>query len=224
MSENGTTGSISNVDFDALKLRAGSWLQLQGIGGKTQKFDVEFAGAIRGKYIFLGIEDSLAKKVDFKVGDQYLVMGFNGVRDFTFSSEVLEIQTLPFIHAYFAYPKSVKAILVRDAKRLNTSLPSTARLKDSDKVNSTVIKDLSVEGALIESGSPLGEVGALIEISFSTKFEQKLVDLKLTALVRHHCKSISANIYTSGVEFVDISKDDKSMLYYLLFKLSEQDN
>jgi c-di-GMP-binding flagellar brake protein YcgR len=224
MSENGTTGSISNVDFESLKLRAGTWLQLQSTVGKGQKFDVEYAGTIRGKYIFFGIDDSSAKQFNFKVGDQYQVKGFNGVSDFTFNSEVLEIQELPFIHAYLAYPKSVKATVVRDAKRMKTSLPSTARLKDAGSAIAAVIKDISVDGALIESANPLGEVGTTVEISFSTKFEQNEVDLILSAVIRHHGKSNSANEYINGVEFVDISKDAKPILYYLLFKLSEQDS
>jgi c-di-GMP-binding flagellar brake protein YcgR len=107
---------------------------------------------------------------------------------------------------------------------MKTSLPSTARLKDAGSAIAAVIKDISVDGALIESANPLGEVGTTVEISFSTKFEQNEVDLILSAVIRHHGKSNSANEYINGVEFVDISKDAKPILYYLLFKLSEQDS
>jgi c-di-GMP-binding flagellar brake protein YcgR len=224
MSEDGTPGSISDVDFKALKLRAGSWLQLQSISGKPQRFDVEFAGVIREKCIFLAIEENAAKHVNLKVGDQYLAMGFNGTSDFSFSSEILEIQTIPFVHIYLAYPKSIKAILVRDSKRLKTSLPSSVRLKDSGNAIPTEIKDISIDGALIESASPLGEVGSQIEISIPTNVEQKQVVLKIFALIRHHGKPNSSEIFISGVEFVDISKEDKPILYFLLFKLSEQES
>lgn len=218
-------GNITNVEFASLKLRAGSWLQLQKMAGGGMKFDVEFAGVIPGKCLFLGIQENLTGQAHLKAGDQYQVRGFNGVSDFTFRAEILEVRQVPFEHVYITYPESVEAKVVRETKRLKTALPAVVKSKDAVSSTPSVIKDLSIEGALIESATPVGEVGDQVEISISTQFENKEVQLKITAKIRHLGKPNSANnVFSSGVEFEDISKPDKPILYYLLFRLAEDES
>ena len=145
--------------------------------------------------------------------------------DFTFSSEILEIREFPFEHAYLAYPETVVAKVVRETKRLKSGLSSAIKLKDAASSVPSVIKDLSTDGALIESATGIGEIGDQIEISISTLFENKEVQLKIIAKIRHLEKPDSAKkVFSIGAEFEDIPKADKSILYYLLFKLAEDES
>jgi c-di-GMP-binding flagellar brake protein YcgR len=93
-------------------------------------------------------------------------------------------------------------------------------LEGGNKQISATVNDLSVAGALIESAEPLGAVGDRIEIRISTQFEARKTELKIPAVIRHAAKWDPNHSFRSGVEFADITREDKLVLYYLLFTLA----
>ena len=216
----GAQGNVSNIDFAALKLRAGTRLQLQGIEGGSQKLEVEFAAALQGRSIFVAMSDNASGNVPLKVGERYQVRGFNGVSDFAFNSSVMEIQTSPFMHAHLMYPESVESRVVREELRVKTSLPATVVTNDGVSLIPVSVGDLCIAGALIESATPLGGTDDLVEIRLPTRFDSKETELRIPAKIRHMEDSGTTGAFRSGVEFVDIARDDKLVLYYLLFTLA----
>lgn len=223
MSNEGTSGNISNVNFSSLKLRAGAWLQLNSIEDAQKKLEVEFAAAIHGKTLFVAMADGAAGEIRLKPGERFLVRGFNGVSDFCFASKVLDVQMKPFVCAHLAYPDAVESKVVREAARLGIYLATSVTLEASGTTVAAKVKDLSAMGALLESTTPLGVSGDRIQISIPTQFEKKQADLKISAVIRHVGNQAAAGAFNeirTGVEFVDISQNDKLILYYLLFTLA----
>lgn len=221
MSEDVKQENPSKIDFASLKLKPGLWLQLQSLVGVPHKCEVEFVAAVHGKSLFVAMAGATADEVPVRLGEQYLVRGFNGINDFTFTSKVLEIQPKPFYHAHLTFPDSVESKVVREALRLKTSLPAVAKLDGGDKQASVNVNDLSVAGAMLESATQLGMIDDRIEITISTHFEAKETELKIPAVIRHAGVWDPKQSYRCGVEFTDIAREDKLVLYYLMFTLLE---
>jgi hypothetical protein len=62
-----------------------------------------------------------------------------------------------------------------------------------------------------------------IEITITTHFETKEVELRMPAVIRHAGEWDPKRPCRSGVEFADIKREDKLLLYYLLFTLAENE-
>jgi len=214
---------VSHDNFEALKLRAGARLQLRSMEDTACNCEVEFAAALRGISIFVGLPNGMAGQKGMQIGDRYMVRGFNGTSEFSFASQVLQVQAKPFPHAHMAYPVSVEERTVRDAPRVKASIPVLAMVDGVSEQILGTVKNLSIAGAMVESALSLGVVGDKIKIALSIQFEARKVDLKIAAMIRHVKKFDEEDIFRSGLEFGDLTQNDKLILYYLLFILSKNE-
>jgi hypothetical protein len=214
---------VSHVNFDALKLRAGTRLQLRSLDDTAYNCEVEFAAALHKVSIFVGLPNGLAGQRGLHTGDRYMVRGFNGTSEFAFTSRVLQVQVLPFPHAHMAYPDSVEVRTVRDAPRVQASIPVLAMTDGVSKQILGTVKNLSIAGAMVESAQSLGVAGGKINIALSTQFEARNVNLKISAVIRHANKLDEEGVFRSGLEFGNLTQNDKLILYYLLFILSKNE-
>ncbi len=214
-------GSNAAVNFSALKLRAGTFVKLQSLERGVPNCEVEFVAAFHSKSILVTQPGSTAGQRGMQAGDRYLVRGFNGTSEFTFTSEVLQIQDKLFPCAHLTYPDAVEVRVVRDALRVKLSIPVVAMSDGAVKPISGTVKNLSIEGAMVESMVPIGSEGTATSIAFSTIFEERKVDLKIPAVIRNVHKHDAGGVFRSGLEFGDIAYHDKLVLYYLLFTHSE---
>ena len=213
------------MNFPALKLRAGTWLNLRslgvGLGVGVTNCQVEYVAALHGKSILVAQPGSTASKRGLLVGDRYMVRGFNGTSEFTFTSEVLALQSEPFSYAHLTYPNLVEVLVVREALRVKVSIPVAAMPDGAIKHIFGTMKNLSVIGAMVESKAHIGNEGDKINIAFSTKVAEKEVDLKIPAVIRNVAKHDADGVFRSGLEFGDVAYQDKLVLYYLVFLHSE---
>ena len=214
-------GDNSTVNFSALKLRAGTFVKLQSLERGVPDCEVEFVAALHGKSIFVAQPGGAAGRRGIQVGDRYLVRGFNGTSEFTFTAEVLQVQDKLFPHAHLAYPDAVEVRVVRDELRVKVSIPVVAMPDGAIRPIFGTVKNLSVEGAMVESVVPMGSEGDKISIAFSIIFEERKVDLKIPAVIRNVHKPDAGGVFRSGLEFGDVVQNDKLILYYLLFTHSE---
>lgn len=210
----------SHANFAALKLRSGTWLKLQDLADKSRACEVEFAAALHGKSIFVGLTIVMMEQRVVRAGNRYLVQGFNGQAEFTFTSAVLQVTDSPFVHALLTYPESVELRPVRNEMRAKVSFP--ASVSAAKGKFACTMQDLSVAGAMVESATHWGGVGDQVEIAFATQFENRNVDVSVPALVRHITKHEKNGSYGYGLEFGDIGQNQKLVLYYLLFTLSQE--
>lgn len=209
------------VNFSALKLRAGTFVKLQSLKKGVPDCEGEFVAAVHGKSILVAQPASAMGQKGLQAGDRYLVRGFNGTSEFTFTSEILQVQDVLFSYAHLAYPDAVEVRVVRDALRVKVSIPVVTMPDGALKPISGTLKNLSIEGAMVESMAPMGSESTAISIAFSTIFEERKVDLKIPAVIRNVHKHDAGGVFRSGLEFGDIAYHDKLVLYYLLFSHSE---
>lgn len=214
---------ISHINFSDMRLRAGTWMQLRSLFDNAPACDVEFAAALHGKCIFVTLPENSDGKRGMQTGDRYLVRGFNGTSEFSFSSQVLQVQESPFALAHLAYPDLVEARVVRGAQRYEAAIPVTVKPEGEGKPLSGTMRDISATGALIELSALPGRVNGKASISFATLFNGREVSLNIPAVIRHvHINAAGVSV-KSGFEFGDITQGDKMILYYLLFAFSSRE-
>ncbi len=216
MTDDAVLKNNSFIHFSALRLRAGTWLKLSYFLGEGPAYDVEFVAAIHGKSIFVSQPDTPSGGI--RVGGRYVIYGFNGTSEFTFTAEILQLQGGPFFYAQLTYPDAVEVRVVRDALRVNVSIPTLVTPDSSASRVSGTIKDLSVKGAMVESVVPVGRIGDRISLVFSTEINARgEVVLDIPARIIYVRKHDTEGIFRSGLEFGHIARDDELILYYLLF-------
>ncbi len=212
MSDNST--DVSQVSFESLKLRPGSSLQIQQAAHNSPNSEVQLLAAVKGQSVMVALKGESGIQTGLEAGKDYILRGFSGQYDFSFSSHVTQVFKAPFPYAMLAYPGSVEARVVRKVVRAKTSLPAIASPLGKDVPLNVIVSDLSVAGAAIDSPAPLGNPGDTLNLSVAVEFENNKIELALLAQIRHVNKS-DIGAYSVGVEFEDITQNDKLVLHYV---------
>lgn len=215
MSDDSTAAEVSQVSFESLKLRPGASLQIQHTDNGSPNGEVQLLAAVKGQNVMVAMKGESGVKTGLEAGKDYIIRGFSGQHDFSFSSHVTQIFKAPFPYAMLAYPGAVEARVVRKAIRAKTSLPATVSPHGKNLPLAVTLADLSVAGAMLDSSAPLGNPGELVNLAFAVDFEKSKIDLALLATIRYVNKSDVGSGYSIGVEFKDISQNDKLVLHYV---------
>lgn len=223
MSDDSTT-EVSQVSFESLKLRPGSSLKIQHTAQGSANGEVQLLAAVKGQNVMVALKSESGVKTGLEAGKDYIIRGFSGQYDFSFSSHVTQIFKAPFPYAMLAYPGTVEARVVRKAVRTKTSLPATASPHGKNMPLAVTLADLSVAGAMLDSSAPLGAPGDLINLACAVDFEKSKIDLALLATIRYVNKSDGGSGYSIGVEFKDVSQNDKLVLHYVAQSYAANEN
>jgi hypothetical protein len=211
----------SEVAFSTLKLRPGVRLQLQDRQRVSRALVAEFAAAIRDKSIFVSLLAEAGVSERLQAGEQFQVGGFNGLCEFVFTSQVMQVMTDPFYYIQMSYPEVVRIKVVRDVMRFECAISVVAIQEGSGKRIPGEMKDISAAGAMIEAAIPLGERGEKVTIEIKMQYEDKNVELNLPSVIRYTAKD-NGSIIRSGLEFSHVPWNDQLVLYYLIYSLLEK--
>ncbi len=211
----------SEISFTALRLRPGTILHIQSDAIGAPLSEIHFLGSITDKILMVTQKIENTSKTPLKTGERYILHGFSGQYDFSFETEVTGLHQAPFPYATVSYPSSVRAKLVRKLARVKTALPATITSLSSDTVADVTLADLSVAGALIESPGPIGLIDETIHITITVDLGNEKKELAVLAKVRHLHTSATGSCHT-GVEFKDLSQNDKLVLHYIAHEWAEK--
>lgn len=214
MPDDSALTEVSQVSFESLKLRPGSTLKIQHTAHGSPDGEVQLLGAVREKSVMVALKGDNGIKTGLEVGKDYLLRGFSGQHDFSFSSHVTQVFSAPFPYAMLAYPGTVEARMVRKTVRTKTSLPGTVSPVGKNMPLDITLADVSMEGAMLNSTAPLGNAGEQVNLSFTVDFEKNKIDLALLATIRYVNK-IDGSGYSIGTEFKDLTQNDKLVLHYV---------
>lgn len=210
---NDSTSAVSDISLKSLKLRPGMSLQVQRSGQDARR-EAQFLAAIDGKGVMVGPHTSVGA-TGMKAGEDYLVRGFTGQYDFSFSGRVIQTFEEPFTYALLAYPGAVQARLVRRAMRMKTSVSAVATPEGAAASPATLI-DVSVAGAMVKAPAQLGPVGASLTLAFSVEVDGTRANLSLAAAICHSNRCDSGEGYNVGLAFKSATANDKLVLHYLV--------
>lgn len=221
MSDDSNSDALLEVSLKTLRLRPGLFLKIQRTGAGATVHEAQFVAAIEGKGVMLTPSGMDSLKTEIAIGEEYLIQGFTGQSDFSFTSPALNVFTAPFAHALFAYPATVKAKKVRKTMRMKTALPGTISPRGENNPLQVSIIDLSVDGAMVLSPRSLGVIGSLFELAFPIEVEGERCNLNIVTKLCHNTPGDDGQ-RKIGLSFENLSRDHKLLLNYFLGKVSEE--
>jgi hypothetical protein len=206
---------FTEVSLRSLKLRAGMFLQAEG-GADNRKYEMHYLGTIEGKCLMIVPVGDFSMLFGMKAGEKYMIRGFNGQFDYRFNATVIQAFDFTFkvpkyAYAVLSYPDVVEARKVRNSQRIKTSLPAVVTPHGAETPVEVTVLDLSVEGALLRSQTPLGANGELVRLDFSTTSDTP-VHLLTLARICHAPEIKGEEGYLAGVTFENISSNARITL------------
>lgn len=217
------SGELLEVSLKTLRLRPGVVLNMQRIREGAPVIGAKFIAALEGKGVMLTPSGMDSHKTVIIVGETYLIQGFTGQTDFSFSAPVLNVFKAPFAHALLAYPATVKAKQVRKSMRMKTALPATISPRGEDNPIGVSIVDISTDGAMIISPGFLGGVGSLFDLVVPIKFDDVDTRLNIVTKLRHRTSTANEE-GRIGLSFENLSWEHKLLLNYFVGKISEENS
>lgn len=216
-------GELLEVSLKTLRLRPGLSLQIQRMREGAPVHEAQFIAAIEGKGVMLTPSGMDSLKTEIIMGEAYLIQGFTGQSDFSFTAPALNVFKAPFAHVLFAYPATVKAKKVRKSMRMKTALPATISPCGQNNPLEVSIIDLSVAGAMVLSPRSPGVIGSLFDLVFPIKFDDVHSNLNIVAKLRHnnHTDNEGRKI---GLSFENLSREHKLLLNYFVGRITEEDS
>jgi hypothetical protein len=212
-------GELLEVSLKTLRLRPGIVLNIQRMREGAPVIAAQFIAAIEGKGVMLTPSGMDGHKTDIIVGEAYLIQGFTGQTDFSFTAPVLNVFKAPFAHALFTYPAAVIAKQVRKSMRIKTALPATISPRGQENPLEVSIVDLSADGAMISSPSFLGGVGSLFDLVFPIEFDDVHTNLNIVAKLRHRTSADNEG-GKIGLSFENLSWEHKLLLNHYLGRIT----
>nr|WP_295773388.1 PilZ domain-containing protein [Rhodoferax sp.] len=211
---------VSRLPLKALGLRTGMALQTRRLVEGASKKEAQFYGAIEGKGVMVGPLGPEGVKTELLDGEICVVRGFTGQYEFSFLSKVLQTFQKPFAYALLAYPAQVDATLVRQSMRTKTSWPSTVHVPPKNGsadagVQDASLVDISLQGAMIKTGSALATVGEMVTLGITVTFDNAPVQLNLAASICHNNRGTNDSAFYIGLAFKNLTQHDKLVLHFV---------
>jgi len=216
-------GELLEVSLKTLRLRPGLFLTIQRMREGAPVHEAQFIAAIESKGVMLTPSGMDSLKTEIIIGDEYLIQGFTGQTDFSFTAPALNVFKAPFAHVLFAYPATAKAKQVRKSMRLKTALPATLSPSGQNNPLEVSIVDLSVAGAMILSPRSMGVIGGLFDLAFPIKFDDVHSNLNIVTKLRH--SNLTDNEGRKiGLSFENLSREHKLLLNYFVGRITEENS
>jgi c-di-GMP-binding flagellar brake protein YcgR len=217
----------TTVSFDSMSLQVGARLQLQlGRGGKEASYFTALIGYVPHEFLLVKTPVANGVSVPLCEGEELLIRTFTGVGIYSFTCFVDRVFFGPLWYAHLTFPETIQYRSLRRTVRVDVDIP--AQLK-SPKVNDQLttipgtIKNLSVNGALIQTHKKLGETSERIELSFEFLAQPGNYQVQIATPATIRAVSLQsplpeqARAYAHGVEFNNLDPNQQIMLQNLVY-------
>jgi len=212
-----------DIGFEQFKVRPGLELEVHEASGAPLGHKAEFVSVIAGKGVLISIAVDDPSEMEMHPGERYRVSGFNGRFDFAFTSEVLKVDRLQ-LTVMLALPVTVAITFVRKHQRTNLALAATVTAQGKSDPVPVTIRNLSPGGAGLTSAKPLGARGGQVTLRLQIVFDNQKENLNLVSVIRRVSASDDSLLASTGVEFMNPSRDDKLLLLYYITTLANEYN
>jgi hypothetical protein len=223
MSDDLNGSELLDVSLKTLRLRPGLFLNIQRLQDGAPVHEAQFIAAIEGKGVMLTPSGAGSLKTEIVIGEPYLIQGFTGQSDFSFTAPVLNVFKAPFAHALFAYPATAKAKKVRHSMRMKAAVPASISPCGQNNPVPVSIVDLSVAGAMVLSPRSLGVIGSLFDLTFPITVDDVPTNLNIVAKLCHNTPADSEG-RKIGLSFENLSMEHKLLLNYFVGKITEENS
>lgn len=223
MADGSSNGELVEVSLKTLRLRPGLFLKIQRMHEGAPVHEVQFIAAIEGKGVMLTPSGTGSLKTEIVIGEEYLIQGFTGQSDFSFTAPALNVFKAPFAHALFAYPVTAREKKVRKSMRMKTALPAAISPRGQNAPFDVSIIDLSVSGAMILSPRSPGVIGSFFDLAFPIQIDESRSELNVVAKLCHNTPTDTEE-RKIGLSFENLSQEQTLLLNYVVSKLAGENS
>ena len=169
------------------------------------------APSVQGRLVFI------------KEGQQFLVRGFVGKDAVAYKTRVIKSNLSPFPYLHLAYPETVQSMRIRGSSRVSVQLV-TAVTGPAGQASARIV-DLSVGGARMMSPRAVADKGDEVKLAFRINPSGLDVYMTISARVRAVTRDETASgQVATGVEFIDLSEQDRLYLTNMVYQNLLKDN
>lgn len=154
-------------------------------------------------------------RTPFMEHELVIVQTFSRNSAYAFKSTIQKIQRLPFDYMHLTIPDRVQASVIRKATRVRLKLEVKLTPAGGESLSGN-IENISATGALISAPEALAAVGDELRLAFSVTLHEVPSDISLTARVLKVHPGENQTLH--GVEFTDISMQDRMILQGLIYQ------
>jgi c-di-GMP-binding flagellar brake protein YcgR len=219
----GASAEQAGLDFEALGLNPGATMQIQAVADTPQPHHwVKYVGCISKSSVLTTLPVEDGKGMWIQTGQTFVVRGFNGRYAYAFTSQMIRARAHPFAYLHFSWPHSIESQVVRHSQRVDVVLPVNVLLADNSSISTTLI-DVSISGAMLDSPLSIGAAGDKVHVELSINLDGNAVRMNIPAIIRNvHANEGGEGFNTlTGVEFNDISQNDRLILNYFIDSVSQ---
>ncbi|SDU33651.1 flagellar brake protein [Halopseudomonas salegens] len=214
----GKQGERTTTSLTQIQLAPGDLVQLQTLNShQTERFQVKVIGFHAPVSLLVTAPTNGGKLAFVREGQQFLVRGFVGKDAVAYKTRVLKTNLSPFPYLHLAYPDSVQSMRIRSSARVSVEL-ITAVNHGGKQIASAKMIDLSVGGAKVLSTSTFAELGEEVELAFRINPAGLDVYLKVASKVRMVNTDEQSGQVATGVEFVDLSEQNRLYLTNMVYQ------
>ena len=219
---------LQDFDFEAMNLQVGG--RIQFITHRTIKPIQHFStviGYVKDEYLIVKIPMENGASIVLNEGDKLTIRVFSGVTVCSFSCSVLRIFGRPLNYVHLSFPDTIQGTSLRTAMRVKVEIPAQLSYRDVAAVPVFIV-NLSVSGALIEAPSMLTPDDEGVALSFTLLVQPNKHQMRVNTRARIQNVSVGkpsnghaaevAEIYTYGVQFIDLEPTHYTLLQNLTYE------
>ncbi len=202
------------VGFDRIGLGIGSMLRLHAQEPDARHYHVQLIGLYRDKGFITTLPVSGDKELWMTPGSTYVFHVLAGTHVHAFTSQVMIARAHPYPHVHFEYPAGMQSQKVRKSHRVRMALDVLLSGTGGAEPQARVV-DLSLNGALLELAAPVE--GDTLRMTLPIHLDEAQKDLSIEAAIRNReAPGKAGRPWRIGVEFGDISEQDRLLLHYFI--------
>ena len=219
---------LQDFEFEAMNLQVGG--RIQFITHRTinpiQHFSTVI-GYVKDEYLIFKIPMENGASIVLNEGDKLTIRVFSGVTVCSFSCSVLRIFGRPLNYVHLSFPDTIQGTSLRTAMRVKVEIPAQLSYRDVAAVPVFIV-NLSVSGALIEAPSMLTPDDEGVALSFTLLVQPNKHQMRVNTRARIQNVSVGkpsnghaagvAEIYTYGVQFIDLEPTHYTLLQNLTYE------
>lgn len=219
---------LQDFEFEAMNLQVGG--RIQFITHRTIKPIQHFStviGYVKDEYLIVKIPMENGASIVLNEGDKLTIRVFSGVTVCSFACSVLRIFGRPLHYVHLSFPDTIQGTSLRTAMRVKVEIPAQLSYRDVAAVPVFIV-NLSVSGALIEAPGMLTPDDDGVALSFTLLVQPNKHQMRVNTRARIQNVSVgkpsnghaadAAEIYTYGVQFIDLEPTHYTLLQNLTYE------
>ncbi|NTV95587.1 MAG: flagellar brake protein [Thiobacillus sp.] len=201
------------VPFARIRLNVGDSLHMQAVGTADQAhYPVRYMGGVADASLLTTLPLIDREPMWMRFNGEYIFRGLAGKYIYAFVAKLIKARAHPYPYAHFSWPETVEVRLVRRSPRIKVNLAGRCEKAGGATLPLSFI-DLSLHGAMVEAGEPLGEIGEAVRITVPILLSEVNRELSLAADIRSVAGGEESRY---GLEFHRLADDDVLLLHYFI--------